>query len=134
MAVVIQIRGGTAAEWLAADPILADREPGVETDTRKSKYGNGIDVWSDLPYATSGGIKSFRGNYDVSSDIYPEPPAVTGTGDAGAIDAGDEWIVPDGVFGTLTDRYGDLVTVLPGTILKAAIANPGQTPANWRLI
>ena len=44
MTVQIQIRRGTAAEWTAADPILAEGELGVELDTDKFKIGNGVDV------------------------------------------------------------------------------------------
>jgi hypothetical protein len=46
----IQLRGGTAAEWNVADPILAPREPGVETDTGMQKVGDGITPWSGLTY------------------------------------------------------------------------------------
>lgn len=50
MADQIQLRGGTAAEWVAANPILAQKEPGVETDTYRMKIGNGTDTWTALPY------------------------------------------------------------------------------------
>lgn len=50
MAQQIQLRGGTAADWAAANPILAEREFVVETDTMKSKIGNGVDHWNDLEY------------------------------------------------------------------------------------
>ena len=50
MAVIIQLRGGTAAQWTASNPILAEREFVVETDTNKSKIGDGINHWNDLPY------------------------------------------------------------------------------------
>jgi beta-glucanase (GH16 family) len=51
----IQWRRGTAAEWTAANPVLADGEPGWERDTQKIKVGNGTSTWSALPYFTSGG-------------------------------------------------------------------------------
>jgi len=51
VAVQIQLRNDTAASWLAEDPILAQGEVGVELDTNRTKIGNGIDEWSDLPYA-----------------------------------------------------------------------------------
>lgn len=51
MAVQIQLRNDTAANWVAEDPILAQGEVGVELDTSRTKIGNGIDEWSDLPYA-----------------------------------------------------------------------------------
>jgi hypothetical protein len=50
MASRIQVRGDTAANWTAANPILADREMGYETDTRKLKVGNGTSTWTALPY------------------------------------------------------------------------------------
>jgi len=50
MAVTIQLRRDTAANWTAADPILAIGELGIELDSGQVKIGNGIDVWSTLPY------------------------------------------------------------------------------------
>ena len=50
MAIRIQVRRGTAAQWSTADPTLAAGEIGFETNTNKFKVGNGSDVWSDLPY------------------------------------------------------------------------------------
>ena len=46
----IQFRSGTAAEWLAANPILQDGEPGFERDTNQLKIGNGADDWNTLTY------------------------------------------------------------------------------------
>ena len=54
MANRIQLRRGTAAQWASTNPVLAQGEPGVETDTGKQKFGNGIDVWTALPYASKG--------------------------------------------------------------------------------
>jgi len=51
----IKLRRDTAANWTASDPILALGEPGLETDTRKIKYGDGSTAWSGLPYASGGG-------------------------------------------------------------------------------
>ncbi len=48
--VKIQIRNDLAAQWVDANPLLSDGEPGSETDTGKLKIGNGIDRWNDLPY------------------------------------------------------------------------------------
>ena len=36
-----QLRGDTKDNWKAKDPILKEREPGIETDTRKFKFGDG---------------------------------------------------------------------------------------------
>ena len=54
MAIQIQFRGGTAAEWAAENPVLAVRELAIETDTRKFKIGDGATAWNTLSYATQG--------------------------------------------------------------------------------
>jgi hypothetical protein len=52
MARQLQLRKGTASEWTTANPLLAEAEPGYETDTGLLKLGNGTDNWDDLPYFT----------------------------------------------------------------------------------
>ena len=49
----IKLRRDTAASWISANPILSAGEPGLETDTRKIKYGDGATAWRDLAYANS---------------------------------------------------------------------------------
>ena len=46
----MQQRRGTAAQWTAANPILAAGEIGFVTDTNKFKMGNGTLTWSQLEY------------------------------------------------------------------------------------
>lgn len=50
MAVRIQFRRGTAAEWVAANPTLAAGELGYESDTGQFKIGNGSADWANLMY------------------------------------------------------------------------------------
>jgi hypothetical protein len=50
MATRMQQRRGTAAQWTAANPVLAAGEIGFETDTNKFKMGNGTSAWSALQY------------------------------------------------------------------------------------
>jgi hypothetical protein len=52
MAVVIQRRRDTAANWSDVNPVLAEGEYGLEIDTNKTKIGNGFDFWTDLPYVS----------------------------------------------------------------------------------
>ena len=52
MAVQIQLRNGTAAQWTSANPILAVGEVGVETDTNKFKVGDGSTSWNNLLYVS----------------------------------------------------------------------------------
>lgn len=51
----IKLRRGTATEWTTANPILAAGEMGIETDTRKFKFGDGTTAWNTLAYASAGG-------------------------------------------------------------------------------
>lgn len=55
MAQKIQVRRDTAANWSTSNPTLAAGEPGLETDTGKTKYGNGSTAWNSLGYTVGGG-------------------------------------------------------------------------------
>lgn len=66
MAIQIQFRRGTAAEWDSVNPILAEGEMGIETDTNLFKIGNGIDQWNDLEY---GGIRGFTGSVGFAGSV-----------------------------------------------------------------
>lgn len=50
MATVIQLRGDTASNWTTANPILAERELALETDTGLYKIGDGVTAWNSLAY------------------------------------------------------------------------------------
>ncbi|MDR1644226.1 MAG: hypothetical protein LBS05_00150 [Tannerellaceae bacterium] len=50
MAVIIQLRGDTKAHWTEANPVIAEREMVIETDTSLVKIGNGTDSYNALPY------------------------------------------------------------------------------------
>ena len=67
MAVQIQIRRGTAANWTSANPTLAEGELGYETDTGKLKAGDGSTAWTGLDYVSGTGSIS-----DVVSDTTPQ--------------------------------------------------------------
>jgi hypothetical protein len=58
MAVRIQLRNDTAANWTDADPVLAAGEFGLETDTDQFKIGDGTSSWTELGY---GGIQGELG-------------------------------------------------------------------------
>jgi hypothetical protein len=62
MADIIQIRRDTAANWTSANPILAQGELGVETDTDKIKIGDGSTAWTGLGYIID------TGGYAVYAD------------------------------------------------------------------
>jgi hypothetical protein len=47
---LIQIRRGSAAAWTAENPVLESGEFGLESDTGKTKIGNGSTTWNSLTY------------------------------------------------------------------------------------
>jgi hypothetical protein len=52
----LQFRRGTAAQWTAVNPVLADGELGLESDTTKFKVGNGSTAWNSLSYGPIAGV------------------------------------------------------------------------------
>lgn len=44
-------RNDTAANWTSANPTLSKGEIGIETDTNKFKFGDGVTAWTALSYA-----------------------------------------------------------------------------------
>ena len=70
MAVQIQIRRGTAANWTSANPTLAEGELGYETDTGKLKAGDGSTSWTSLGYVSGSGSGS--GISDIVEDTTPQ--------------------------------------------------------------
>jgi hypothetical protein len=50
---VIKLRRGTASQWATANPVLGAGEIGLETNTNRTKYGDGSTAWSALPYSVA---------------------------------------------------------------------------------
>jgi hypothetical protein len=63
MATKIQLRRGTASAWTLANPVLAEGEIGLETDTNKFKIGDGSMSWTSLRYSNP--ISSEDINYET---------------------------------------------------------------------
>jgi hypothetical protein len=61
MAVTIQLRRGSAATWTSANPVLAEGEIGVETDTDLFKIGDGSTAWNSLSYGGLSGTNGTNG-------------------------------------------------------------------------
>ena len=71
--ITIKLRRGTAAQWAATNPTLADGEIGLETDTRKFKVGNGVLAWNSLNYwggSGGGGATDFIDLEDVPASYF----------------------------------------------------------------
>lgn len=50
---IFRIRRDTTANWASANPVLKLGEPGLETDTRRIKYGDGSTAWNSLGYSVA---------------------------------------------------------------------------------
>lgn len=62
--VTLQIRHDEAADWITRNPILAQGEYGLETDTFYIKVGDGIRDWTHLPYLNKLDASYFTQNGD----------------------------------------------------------------------
>lgn len=65
----IQVRRGTAPEWVAANPILSSGEIGLNTTTGEYKFGNGATPWASLvrPYVAGPNAPAPTGNSVVDT-------------------------------------------------------------------
>ncbi|MEI2422262.1 hypothetical protein V6O07_18420, partial [Arthrospira platensis SPKY2] len=62
----LSLRGDTLARWTQFNPVLADREFVLETDTGQFKVGDGVSNYLDLPY---GGLAGPTGPQGVSLNV-----------------------------------------------------------------
>lgn len=60
----LQIRHSTASNWTTRDPVLAQGEYGLETDTFLIKVGDGVRTWTNLPYLNKLDASYFVWNSD----------------------------------------------------------------------
>ena len=49
---LIQVRRGTASQWVSINPILSAGEWGLETDSGRYKIGDGLTAWTSLKYSS----------------------------------------------------------------------------------
>lgn len=115
--ITIKLRRGTAAQWTATNPVLAEGEFGAEKDTRKFKIGDGSTAWNSLQYwgGSGGGAADFIDLGDVPASY---------AGQAGKFVKVKS--TADGLeFGTLTIAAGDLPSGIDAT--KIANGNVSNT-------
>ena len=56
MTIRMMIKRNTAANWTSKNPVLGAGEMGIEIDTRKIKFGDGVAAWNSLGYASSNSV------------------------------------------------------------------------------
>jgi hypothetical protein len=60
MAIQIQLRRATAAQWTTANTVLSQGELALETDSLKIKIGDGSTAWNSLAYYSTQGVYTPR--------------------------------------------------------------------------
>lgn len=85
MADKIQLRRDTAERWTTFNPILADGEIGLEYSTfndrprTRMKFGNGVQRWTDLPYASEADVRG------ILDDLIGSPSGIASLDASGKV-------------------------------------------------
>lgn len=72
-----RVRGRPSADWTTLNEILLERELGLETDTRRFKFGDGTTAWNDLDYAVGSGSEPVAMRVDSGWIQYSSDGEVT---------------------------------------------------------
>ena len=138
MAVQIQFRRDTSANWASANPVLAEGELGINTTTNQFKIGNGSTAWNSLAYAplsgtvadldditnvvitsaANGDLLKWNGSAWVNASGYALLASPTFTGTV---------VLPDNTVALGTKTTGDYVaTITGGTGVSSTAATTGE--------
>ena len=111
MAIRIQLRRDTAANWTSSNPVLRAGELGIETDTLKFKIGNGSSTWTQIAnYAnvTDTGLSNSLNDYILAADQgTPGGPA--------ELDSNGDLLVPENSIILWDDADYSFTTTLSAT-------------------
>lgn len=135
MAIRIQLRRDTAANWATANPVLLAGEMGIETDTLKIKIGNGNNWNSISQYANTvpSDLVNTLGDYVLVADM-GQPSGVATLDSAGKIPMAQLGNIIDSAPGVL-DTLNEIAAAINddanfATTITTLINNTGTTAAN----
>jgi len=131
MAVRIQLRRDTAANWVSTNPVLRAGELGIETDTLKIKIGNG-NAWNSISnYANvvPSDLNTTLGDYVLTTDIGAQSGVVGLNSSYNAVIPGSSIII-EGITGdahettlTVTDPTADRTITFPDATGTVALTS-----------
>lgn len=67
------LRNDTATNWATNNPILGAGELGIESDTNKFKFGDGITAWNNLNYVVGVSLGGYEGTTGIFAPDNREP-------------------------------------------------------------
>jgi hypothetical protein len=114
MAVRIQLRNDTSANWTDADPVLAAGEFGLETDTNQFKIGDGTSSWTELSYGGIQGELGPTGPTGATGDTGDTGPTGPTGADGATGPTGPAGEVPSGITGEYEVSSGIFITFSNG--------------------
>jgi len=106
-----QCKRDTAANWTSNNPVLLAGEWGMETDTKKTKIGDGTTVWNALAYGSS-----------PQNNVAITGGSITGITDLAVADGGtglSVFAVGDIVHATAATTLAGLADVAAGAYLRS---------------
>jgi hypothetical protein len=131
MAVKIQFRRDTSSAWTAANPILAEGELGLETNTGKFKVGTGITPWNSLGYSSGPtGPTGATGNTGAASTVTGPtgPTGPTGsTGPSSTVSIGTVQTLNPGATATVVNSGTGSTVILDIGLPRGATGPTGPT-------
>lgn len=103
MAVKLQFRRDTAANWESENTILSEGELGLDTTNQRFKIGNGVDGWNNIDFS----------QYTTKAETFSDTVTLAGSG-GGTSDWEEETTGPwEGVFTTTKTINGIITTDFP---------------------
>jgi hypothetical protein len=123
----IKFRRDTNAAWAAANPILAEGEPGIDLDLDVEKIGDGVTAWLSLP--VSGGSGALAGVTAASATKVDKDGAPKSLADFGVL-PGNTAAQNRAAFTTAAaSTYTDFV--LPAGTYNWSAASEGNWMMSW---